>query len=40
MIEGKIIENTDEAIGVRIHRPGERALTVRIPWRFGKPVIG
>jgi hypothetical protein len=31
-IRGEIIENTDEAIGVRIHRPGIAPFTVRLPW--------
>jgi hypothetical protein len=32
-IRGEIVENNDEAIGVRIHRADAPALTVRLPWR-------
>jgi len=38
-IRGEIVENTDEAITISIYRPGKQALTVRIPWRSGKPVV-
>jgi hypothetical protein len=38
-IWGEIVENTGEAIAVRIHRPGVPACTVRIPWQGNKPVI-
>jgi len=38
-IRGEIVENTDEAIAVRIHRPGVPACTVRIPWQGNTPVI-
>jgi len=38
-IRGEIVENTNEAIGVRIHRPGVPACTVRIPWQGNTPVI-
>ena len=34
-IQGEIVENTDEAISVRIRRPGQEPFTVRIPWRGG-----
>jgi hypothetical protein len=38
-IQGEIVENTDDAIAIRIRRPGQEPFTVRIPWRGGKPVI-
>jgi hypothetical protein len=34
-IRGEIVENTDEAIAIRIYRPDAPELTVRIPWRGG-----
>jgi hypothetical protein len=34
-IRGEIVENTDDAIAVRIRRPGRDPFTVRIPWRGG-----
>jgi len=36
-IQGEIVENTDEAISVRIRRPGQEPFTVRLPWRGGYP---
>jgi len=32
-IQGEIVENTDEAISVRIRRQGQKPFMVRIPWR-------
>lgn len=34
-IRGEIVENTDEAIAIRIYRPDAPELTVRLPWRGG-----
>jgi hypothetical protein len=34
-IQGEIVENTDDAIAIRIRRPGLPEFTVRIPWRGG-----
>jgi hypothetical protein len=34
-IRGEIVENTEEAIIIRIERPGVAALNVRLPWRGG-----
>ncbi len=31
-IRGEIVENNDEAIAIRIHRPGVPEFTVRLPW--------
>jgi len=36
-IRGEIVENTDEAIAIRIRRPEEPAFILRIPWRNGYP---
>ena len=34
-IRGEIVESTDDAIAVRIRRPGQEPFTVRIPWKGG-----
>jgi len=37
-ILGEIVENTDEAIEIRIRRLGQEPFTVRLPWRGNAPM--
>lgn len=34
---GEVTGNTDQAIAVRVHRPGVAVCTVRIPWQGNRP---
>lgn len=38
--DGEIVENTDEALRIRIARPGAATVIVRIPWADARPSAG
>lgn len=38
-IEGDILENTEEALALRIRRPGAKNLDIRIPWKDDPPTL-